>query len=270
MRNHREPRRFDVRRSASRARAFAIIAIACGGLAAPGTARAADPLGMAEVMGEVDAAVAEATSLPPPQGEKSPDSIALASSASPVQQAANETAGAVAAATTEAVAAASSATTEAAPAPPAASVRSVTELRVQAGPRTRTRTVRRTATGPGVSATRSSTLVTSSGHSFARASVTTRTTVVTGSARIRRARDARPADTAPAGAVPQRLPPVPLPPQDVTSSAQGGGQGPLMPLVVGALAAVLLIFAFELLRRVLSRPAIRKPRRISLPPWHPG
>jgi hypothetical protein len=43
-----------------------------------------------------------------------------------------------------------------------------------------------------------------------------------------------------------------------------------MPLVVGALAAVLLIFVFELLRRVLSRPAIRKPRRISLPPWHPG
>jgi hypothetical protein len=70
--------------------------------------------------------------------------------------------------------------------------------------------------------------------------------------------------------VPQQLPPVPLPPQDLTSSGQGGGQGQLMPLVVGALAAVLLIFAFELLRRVLSRPAIRKPRRISLPPWHPG
>jgi hypothetical protein len=43
-----------------------------------------------------------------------------------------------------------------------------------------------------------------------------------------------------------------------------------MPLVVGALAAVMLFLAFELLRRVLSRPAIRRPRRISLPPWHPG
>jgi hypothetical protein len=275
MRN-RESRSFVARRSAaSRARAIAIIAIVCGGLAAPGIARAADPFGTADVTGEVDAAVAEAAALVPQEGGRTWTSAAPASSTSSVQSAANESGNALEAAATEAVAAASTATTEAggsAAPPPATSVRSTMELRVRAGPRARTRTVRRasSSTGRSVSTTRSLTLVTSSGRSVARASVTSRTTVVTGSARIRRAHDARSTRTDPAGVVPQRLPPVPLPPGDATSSGQGGGQGPLMPLVVGALAAVMLFLAFELLRRVRSRPAIRTPRRISLPPWHPG
>jgi len=261
------------RRAASRARVIAIIAIACGGLAAPGTARAADPFGTAGVREEVDAAFAEAASLVPQEGGKTWTSVAPASSTSPLQRAANESGSALEAAATEAAAAASTATTEAggsAVRPPTNSVRSSTELRVRAGPRTRTVRRASSSTAPSVSTTRSVTLVTSSGRSVARASVTSRTTVVTGSARIRRAHDARSTRTDPAGAVPQRLPPVPLPPRDATSSGQGGGQGLLMPLVVGALAAVMLFLAFELLRRVLSRPAIRRPRRISLPPWHPG
>jgi hypothetical protein len=76
-----------------------------------------------------------------------------------------------------------------------------------------------------------------------------------------------------AGAEPQRLPSPPLPPPprpDMTSSGQGGGQGSPVQLVVGALAAVLLLLGFQLLSRVLPRPAFRKPGRIALPPWHPG
>jgi hypothetical protein len=276
MRNS-ESRLFAARPSAaSRGRVIAVIAIVCGGLAAPGTARAADPLATADLLGgEVDAAVAEAASLVPQEGGKTWTSVAPASSTSSVQPAANESGSALEAAVTEAAAAASTVTTEAvasAEPPPATSVRSTTELRVRAGPRARTRTVRQasSSTGRSVSTTRSLTLVTTSGQNVARASATSRTTVVTGSARIRRAHDARSTSTAPAGALPQHLPPVPLPPRDVTSSGQAGGQGPLMPSVVGALAAVVLFFAFELLRRVLARPAIRKPRRITLPPWHPG
>jgi hypothetical protein len=273
MRN-KESSSFAARRSAgSRGRVIAIIAIVCGGLAAPGTARAADPFGTADVMREVDAAVAEATALAPREDAKTWERVAPATGTSPGHVAASASGKVLeaAAAAASSVTTAASGSTGAAPtASPAASVRSFTELRVRAGPRARTRTVRRVSSARRVSTTRSSTLVTGSGQSFARASVTSRTTVVTGSARIRRAHDARPKHTAPAGVVPQRLPPVPLPPRDATSSGQGGGQGPLMPLVVGALAAVFLILAFELLRRVLSRPAIRKPRRISLPPWHPG
>jgi hypothetical protein len=56
----------------------------------------------------------------------------------------------------------------------------------------------------------------------------------------------------------------------MSSAAQGGGQGLLLPLVLAALAAVLALFGFELLPRVLPLPAFRKPRRIVHPPWHPG
>ena len=66
-------------------------------------------------------------------------------------------------------------------------------------------------------------------------------------------------------------PPVPGPNGPGTSSAgQGGGQGALLPLVLAALAGALAFFGFELLPRVLPLPAFRKPRRIVLPPWHPG
>jgi hypothetical protein len=115
-----------------------------------------------------------------------------------------------------------------------------------------------------------STLV-SSARSALEAGATSRATLVVGAARSQRAPRARAKHNAPAGAVPQRLPPAPLPPRpDMTSSGQGGGQGSVQPLLLAALAAVLGFFLLSLLPRVLPRPAFRKPRRIVLPPWHPG
>jgi hypothetical protein len=80
-------------------------------------------------------------------------------------------------------------------------------------------------------------------------------------------------DEAPAGAVvPQRpLPPAPPPERpDLSAPSQGGGQGPLMPLVLGALAAAFALFSFQRHARLLPRTAFRKPRRVVLPVWHPG
>jgi hypothetical protein len=80
-------------------------------------------------------------------------------------------------------------------------------------------------------------------------------------------------DKAPAGAVvPQRpLPPAP-PPQgpDLGSPIQTGGQGPLMPLVVAALAAAFALFGFQRHARLVPRSAFRKPRRVVLEVWQPG
>jgi hypothetical protein len=77
----------------------------------------------------------------------------------------------------------------------------------------------------------------------------------------------------PAGAVvPQRPPPPVPPPQrpDLGSPSQGGGSGPLMPLVVAALAAAFALFGFQRQTRRLPLSAFRKPRRVVLPVWHPG
>jgi hypothetical protein len=66
-------------------------------------------------------------------------------------------------------------------------------------------------------------------------------------------------------------PPAPGPERpDMSSPAQGGGSGVLLPLVIAALGAALALLGLELLPRVLPLPALRKPRRIVLPPWHPG
>ena len=64
--------------------------------------------------------------------------------------------------------------------------------------------------------------------------------------------------------------PAPLPPQNPSAGGQAAGQGTPAPLLVGALAAALLVVFFELLSRLLPRSAFRKPRRLALPPWHPG
>ncbi len=72
------------------------------------------------------------------------------------------------------------------------------------------------------------------------------------------------------GAVPHQLPPLPLPPQSPTAGAQAGGQGTAGPPVAGALAAAVLVLFFVFLSRLLPRSAFRKPRRLALPPWHPG
>lgn len=70
--------------------------------------------------------------------------------------------------------------------------------------------------------------------------------------------------------LPQRSPPPRTPQPGAAMTSQGGGQGPLTPLVVGALAAVLLIMILEFLPRTLPPKAFRKPRLIALTPWHPG
>jgi hypothetical protein len=70
--------------------------------------------------------------------------------------------------------------------------------------------------------------------------------------------------------LPQRSPPPRTPQPGAAVTGQGGGQGPLTPLVVGALAAVLLMMTFEFLPRSLPPKAFRKPRLIALLPWHPG
>jgi hypothetical protein len=68
----------------------------------------------------------------------------------------------------------------------------------------------------------------------------------------------------------RHLPPLPLPPQNQGVGAQAGGLGMPLPPVAGALAAALLVIFCELLSRLLPRSAFRKPRRLALPPWHPG
>jgi hypothetical protein len=71
-------------------------------------------------------------------------------------------------------------------------------------------------------------------------------------------------------AIPSPPPPLPVPPQNPGMGAQAGGQGTMAPLLVGALAAGLLLYFFVLLSRLPLRSAFRKPRRLVLPPWHPG
>jgi hypothetical protein len=73
-----------------------------------------------------------------------------------------------------------------------------------------------------------------------------------------------------AGSGPHRLPPLPVPQQGLNGSAEAGGSPTPSPLLLGALAAALLFVPFEFLSRLLPRSAFRKPRRLALPPWHPG
>jgi hypothetical protein len=68
---------------------------------------------------------------------------------------------------------------------------------------------------------------------------------------------------------PHRLPPLPVPSQGLNGAVEGGGSTP-PPLLVAALGAALFLVFFEFLSRLLPRSAFRKPRRLVLPPWHPG
>jgi hypothetical protein len=111
----------------------------------------------------------------------------------------------------------------------------------------------------------------------ARSEATASAARVTIHERVQTASRAR-ASPRPAGAAPpdRNTAPGPPPPPpgpnrpDTSSAGQSGGQGFLLPLVLATLAAALAIFGFALLPRVLPLPAFRKPRRIVLPPWHPG
>jgi hypothetical protein len=98
------------------------------------------------------------------------------------------------------------------------------------------------------------------------------------SPRAARAGDRAQRDRAGAGpaagvAGPQQLPPRQPWPQgpDLGAAGQGGGQAPpLLLLLFGALAATFAQLGFRSYRRRLPRMAFRKPRRVTLPVWHPG
>jgi hypothetical protein len=256
------------------ARAFAIAgAIVCSGLAGPGTARAAGPGGIdvsAEVeaaLAEVDAVVAEA-----PAREEQSVTVNVAGATTltiPVPPAAEAVSSEVAAATQPV------ATT----APASVSTPSESPGGTPAAPKAAGPTRERDASNVSRRPKRSHSIVrvvsgstlASSAQGTAEVVVSSRATLVTRDARSPRPPRARAQHNGPAGAVPQRLPPAPLPPRpDMTSSGQGGGQGSVQPLLLAALGAVLGFFTLSLLPRVLPRPAFRKPRRIVLPPWHPG
>jgi hypothetical protein len=247
-------------------------AIVCSGLAGPGTARAAGPGGI-DVSAEIETALAEVDAVVPQAPARQEQSVTLnvagATTVNIPAPPAAESVETEAAAVTQPIAMAASApittmptSPESAPAaPPAALAREHGAAKVSGRPR-------RPQSVVGVV---SRTALLSSAKSTTDVVVTSRVTLVTREARSPRPPRARAQHNAPAGAVPQRLPPAPLPPRpDMTSSGQGGGQGSVQPLLLVALAAVLGFFTLSLLPRVLPRPAFRKPRRIVLPPWHPG
>ena len=248
-------------------------AVVCSGLAAPGTARAAGPGGI-DVSAEIEAALAEVDAVLPqaPAPEEQSVTLNLAGSTTvniPAPPAAESVETEVAAAT-QPVAMASSApiaTTPANPESAPAAPRGAGLAREHGPAKVSGRPKR---PGSVVGAVSRTTLL-SSAQSTTDVVVTSRVTLITREARSPRPPRARAQHKAPAGAVPQRLPPAPLPPRpDMTSSGQGGGQGSVQPLLLAALAAVFGFFTLSLLPRVFPRPAFRKPRRIVLPPWHPG
>ena len=256
------------------ARACALAgAIVCSGLAGPGTARAAGPGGI-DVAAEIDAALAEVDAVVPQAPARQEQSVTLnvagATTVNIPAPPAAESVETEAAAATQPVAMAASAPITTTPTSPA----SAPAAPLGAGPAREHGAAKvsgRPKRPPSVVGVVSRTTLLSSAQSTTDVVVTSRVTLVTHEARSPRPPRARAQHNAPAGAVPQRLPPAPLPPRpDMTSSGQGGGQGSVQPLLLAALAAVFGFFTLSLLPRVLPRPAFRKPRRIVLPPWHPG
>jgi hypothetical protein len=236
-------------------------------------ARAADPFGTAQIAAEVNAAVAQATAMVPQTSGTVP--LAPVDTAKTLDVATKS----LEVATKQAAAVASSAAAEAQRQTQSAVVASVPAVSghvAQPAPKARRGTTRhRVRTGGRSSAPQSSLRPRSS--VLAAADGSAAPVLVSPSAAL----TGRPQNSgAPASRVkpkpsrpslPQRPPPLPLPPQPGSASAgQAGGNGPLTPLVVGALAAVLLMMAFEFLPRALPLKAFRKPRLIALTPWHPG
>ena len=247
-------------------------AIVCSGLAAPGTARAAGPGGI-DVSAEIEAALAVDAVVPqPPAPEEQSVTLNVAGATTvniPAPPAADSVETEIAA-VTQPVAMAASAPITTTPTSPA----SAPGAPLGAGPAREHGAAKvsgRPKRSQPVVGVVSRTTLLSSAQSTTDVVVTSRVTLVTREARSPRPPRARAQHNPPAGAVPQRLPPAPLPPRpDMTSSGQGGGQGSVQPLLLAALAAVFGFFTLSLLPRVLPRPAFRKPRRIVLPPWHPG
>ena len=263
------------RRTGRKTRVARVCALAGGivcALVAPAIAHAADPFGTAQITAEVNAAVAQATAVVP---QASGTSLAPVNSAKTLDAATKS----LEAATKQAEAAVSTATAQAqrqtqtvvaasvpAPAAPAA------HPRVKQKPRVTHHSVQ-TA---GRSAARHGWLRPGTGLVAATGGGSARFLPPASAAPVSRHQDSgAPASRATPKPIrpslPQRPPPLPLPPQPGSAAAgQAGGNGQLTPLVVGALAAVLLIMIFEFLPRTLPLLAFRKPRLVALTPWHPG
>jgi hypothetical protein len=281
-------------RPSAGARLAVAAAMVCGLAAAPATARAADPFGtgalVQQVNDQVNAALAQAGTAVPSAPAVPVDARQLVAQVIPRAVSAQPAPTTASSGSEAALALAAGAPAVSVPTPaPAAGAKTWAaagprptgekprarrhHTRVHAKARAKTSAMERPTASPrpapsggfpsalgggGYNATRTAIV------SHARATATA-------SARIRRAPSARPSRNAPAGVEPQRLPPVPLPPgPGIASPDQGGGQGSVMPLVVGAIAAAIVILGFPLLPRTLPRPAFRKPRPIAFPPWRPG
>jgi hypothetical protein len=247
-------------------------AIACG-LLIPATAHATDPFGTAQLVQEVNAAVAQATATVP--------QASVAGAVAPVDPSKTMEAAtkSLEVATKQAAAIASNAAAEAQRATQSATVASVPSAAGRAARAPAKKAHRRTAGHRRRAAGRSSAPQSSLGL---RSSLLAAT--AGGAPRLPASPSMAPAGRrqssgAPASrampkptrpSLPQRSPPPRTPQPGAAASGQAGGQGLLTPLVVGALAAVLLMMTFEFLPRALPPKAFRKPRLIALTPWHPG
>ncbi len=241
-----------------------VAAIACGVLVVPATARS-DPFSTDQALQQADAAVTDAQTLASQQltASSAAVSAALTETPAPIPTSAASVEAEASKAVSEAIAAAgtASATSPAVPAPTAPKPAS----RPVSPPHRHRGTARarpKAARGPApwseraVGGTKSVRAI-GTGLSTAPPQAEARGH---GSA----ARDRR------ADGAPRRLPPLPVPPQGLSGTPEGMGSGTPPLLLVAALAAGLLIIFFESPSRLLLRSAFRKPRRLALPPWHPG
>ena len=277
-------------RPSAGARLALAAAIVCGVAAAPATARAADPFGtgalVQQVNDQVNAALAQAGTAVPSAPAVPVDARQLVAQVSPRAVSTQPAPMTASSGSKAALALAASAPAVSVPTPaPAVGAKTLAAAgsrptaekprarRHHARVHAKTSAMERsTASSRPAPSGGFSSVIGGSGYSATRTAIVSHArATATASARIRRAPSARPSRNAPAGVEPQRLPPVPLPPgPGVASPDQGGGQGSVMPLVVGAIAAAIVILGFPLLPRTLPRPAFRKPRPIAFPPWRPG
>jgi len=245
-------------------RVCALVAvIACGVLAVPATARS-DPFSTATQQ-QADAAISDAQALASQELAASSSVVATAAASEPesVPTSAAGVEREAAKAVSDVIASATAAPTSATATPPPREQRPASPPAAHRNhhrppPRGRRSAAHVTTPGwAGPAAAGPSSLRATSGAPPAPASAAQRSR-----------RSATPDHSA--GSGPHRLPPVPMPPQGLNGGAEGGGSGTPTPLLVGALAAALLFVLFEFLSRLLPRSAFRKPRRLVLPPWHPG
>jgi hypothetical protein len=260
-------------RNARVARACAVACAIGFGLIAPATARAADPFGTDQLVQDVNTAVAQATTA---ASQATGAAAAVSPESSKTLDAATKT---LEAATTQAAAVASSAATQAQDetkqaatvSVPATAPRETARAPAKPHRRAAIHRPRHVAKSTALGSALRAAIVPRAAGEIPSLGTTSRTTIADRRGQTGSARTARSAPKPVQWQLPRRSPPLPPQPQPGTVlSGQGGGHGPLTPLVVGALAAVLLAALLEFLPRRLPQLAFRKPRQIALAPWHPG